>query len=45
MMDELEARFEPFLRANLPTNPLKCEYFLPYVRLLDPRRQGQRESA
>ncbi len=31
MMDELEARFEPFLRANLPTNPLKCEYFLPYV--------------
>jgi len=31
MMGELEARFEPFLRANLPVNPLKCEYFLPFV--------------
>jgi len=31
MMDELQARFEPFLRENLPVNPLKCEYFLPFV--------------
>ena len=31
MMDELEARFDPFLRQNLPVNPLKCEYFLPFV--------------
>ena len=31
MMDELERRFPAFLRENLPLNPLKCEYFLPFV--------------
>ena len=30
-MREAEARFAPFLAANLPGNPLKCEYFLPTV--------------
>ena len=30
-MTELEARFVPFLEANLPVNPVKCEYFLPFV--------------
>lgn len=28
---ELRQRFSGFLDANLPVNPLKCEYFLPYV--------------
>lgn len=28
---ELEARFSGFLTENLPVNPLKCEYFLPFV--------------
>lgn len=31
MLPELNARFEGFLRENLPKNPLKCEYFLPFV--------------
>lgn len=31
MMAELEAGFAPFLRENLPENPLKCEYLLPSV--------------
>lgn len=31
MLDELYARFPAFLDKNLPTNPLKCEYFLPFV--------------
>lgn len=30
-MGELEARFGDFLARELPVNPLKCEYFLPYV--------------
>jgi hypothetical protein len=30
-MDELKARFPAFLDENLPVNPLKCEYFLPFV--------------
>ncbi len=30
-LDEAAARFPAFLDANLPTNPLKCEYFLPLV--------------
>ena len=30
-MQEAEARFAPFLAANLPGSPLKCEYFLPTV--------------
>ncbi len=31
MMDELWNRFPAFLDENLPVNPLKCEYFLPFV--------------
>jgi len=31
MMDELWTRFPAFLDKNLPANPLKCEYFLPFV--------------
>lgn len=31
MMDEIEKHFAGFLKENLPKNPLKCEYFLPYV--------------
>ena len=31
MLDELEKRFPAWLDENLPTNPLKCEYFLPLV--------------
>ena len=31
MMDELWKRFPAFLDKNLPVNPLKCEYFLPFV--------------
>lgn len=31
MMDELEKRFAAWLDENLKTNPLKCEYFLPFV--------------
>ena len=30
-MDELNDRFPAFLDENLPVNPLKCEYFLPFV--------------
>ena len=31
ILEELEARFVPFLEKNLPVNPVKCEYFLPFV--------------
>ncbi|MCR5664133.1 MAG: nucleotidyltransferase [Oscillospiraceae bacterium] len=31
MLDELERRFPAWLAENLPKNPLKCEYFLPFV--------------
>lgn len=31
MMEEIHRRFAPFLRENLPINPLKCEYFLPLI--------------
>ena len=31
MLDQLQARFPLFLEKNLPVNPLKCEYFLPFV--------------
>ena len=30
-LKELEDRFAGFLTENLPVNPLKCEYFLPFV--------------
>ena len=30
-MKELKARFPKFLEENLPVNPMKCEYFLPFV--------------
>ena len=40
MMDAIEAYFTPFLEANLPKNPLRCEYYLPYVvnRLIEDNR-------
>lgn len=31
MLDELYGRFPKWLEDNLPVNPLKCEYFLPFV--------------
>ena len=31
LMEELEKRFPAWLDENLPKNPLKCEYFLPFV--------------
>ena len=31
ILGELKNRFRAFLDANLPVNPLKCEYFLPFV--------------
>ena len=31
MMDELTKRFPAWLNENLPANPMKCEYFLPFV--------------
>lgn len=31
MLDELNARFTKFLDKNVPVNPLKCEYFLPFI--------------
>ena len=31
LIDQLWARFPAFLDKNLPVNPLKCEYFLPFV--------------
>lgn len=31
MLEELAQRFPAWLDANLPVNPLKCEYFLPFV--------------
>ncbi len=31
ILEELNARFTKFLDANIPTNPLKAEYFLPSV--------------
>lgn len=31
MLPEIRDRFAAFLKENLPKNPLKCEYFLPFV--------------
>ncbi len=31
ILSEIENRFAPYLRENLPMNPLKCEYFLPLI--------------
>ena len=31
LIDQLWARFPAFLDKSLPVNPLKCEYFLPFV--------------
>ena len=31
VVPEIQNRFAAFLEASLPTNPLKCEYFLPLV--------------
>ena len=30
-LNELEKHFPEFLEKNLPVNPIKCEYFLPFV--------------
>ncbi len=30
-LDTLQVRFEKFLKENLESNPLKCEFFLPFV--------------
>jgi dTDP-glucose pyrophosphorylase len=40
MMDAVEENFASFLRENLPINPLRCEYYLPYVvnRLIEDKR-------
>lgn len=40
MMDAIEEYFVPFLDANLSKNPLRCEYYLPYVvnRLIQDKR-------
>lgn len=37
---ELEGRFSEFLNCNIKENPLKCEYFIPFVvgELVDSRR-------
>lgn len=31
ILKELKARFPKFLEENLPVNPMKCEYYLPFV--------------
>ena len=31
ILGEMERRFGAFLEKSLPVNPLKCEYFLPFV--------------
>ena len=31
ILKELKARFPKFLEENIPVNPMKCEYFLPFV--------------
>ena len=31
MMEQLSARFPRFLDEKLPVDPIKCEYFLPFV--------------
>ena len=31
ILTEIENRFSTFLKENLPNNPLKCEYFLPFI--------------
>ena len=31
ILSEIENRFAPYLRENLPMNTLKCEYFLPLI--------------
>lgn len=39
-MQELDARFPAFLTKNLPENPLKCEYFLPFA-VDEVRKEGR----
>lgn len=41
-MQDLKENFGPFLKENLPKNPEKCEYFLPFVpHLLITRGKAQ----
>jgi hypothetical protein len=42
MMDAFDARFEDFLRRDMPKNPLKAEYFLPSVADAEMREHGVR---
>ena len=42
MMDAFDARFEDFLRRDMPKNPLKAEYFLPAVADAEMREHGVR---
>ena len=40
-MDRIQENFEPWLKENLPKNPEKCEYYLPYVpHLMIARGEG-----
>ena len=31
ILAEIDQRFVAYLEANLPVNPMKCEYFLPLI--------------
>ncbi len=40
-MDRIQDNFGPWLKENLPKNPEKCEYYLPYVpHLMIARGEG-----
>lgn len=44
LMQEINDTFAEYLRANLPINPLKCEYFLPLIpnKLIQEKRASIR---
>lgn len=44
LMQEINDTFAEYLRANLPINPLKCEYFLPIIpnKLIQEKRASIR---
>ena len=42
MMDAFDARFEDFLRSDLPKNPEKAEFYLPAVANAEMREHGAR---
>ena len=41
-MKELVKRFPVFLEKSIPENPLKCEYFLPFVADCSLRKKRQK---